>query len=82
MFFNRIKQINPIYYLLAFLVYIIEYFVRAYRVKLFFPKESLSKFSMFICLQQFLNRVLPLRLGEIFFPIFLKKFLNFCYEQI
>lgn len=79
--FARIATVDPIYYLLAFLFYLLGYIVRAYRVQVFFPQKKLAKYVVFISVQQVLNRVLPLRLGEVFFPVLLKKMLGIEYNE-
>lgn len=78
---EKIKNIDLRYYLIALGLYCGGYIVRALRVKIFFAKETTFKFLIFISVQQFLNRVLPLRMGEFFFPILLKKMFTIDYSN-
>jgi len=76
-----ISNVSPAYYFIAMGVYLSEYFVRAFRIKILFKQHKLFKINIFNAVQQLLNRTLPFRLGEVFFPVLLKKMFSISYAE-
>lgn len=61
------------YYVIAMVLYFSVLILTAYRIKLFFPQQNYFILLLIACIHNFVNRVLPLRLGEFVLPIMLKK---------
>ena len=64
---------NPIYYVIALILYFCVLLLTAFRIKLFFPEKNYYILLLIACIHNLVNRVLPFRLGEIVLPIMLKK---------
>ena len=71
---DSVKRGNPSFLFLFFLFYFFSYFLRALRLKLFFPKLRTDFLTVCICIHTFLNNVLPFRSGEFSLPAILKWF--------
>jgi len=61
---------------LAFLVYLVVYFLRALRLKLYIDEVSIWNMFSVIGVHTFFNNIMPFRSGETSFPIILKKLFN------
>jgi uncharacterized membrane protein YbhN (UPF0104 family) len=72
-FGNVLLNIDIRYYLVAMAFYLLAYLVRALRIWTLFDKKYLDRYFLFISIHQVLNRVMPFRTGEIFFPVLIKK---------
>lgn len=70
---DAILSIDPMAYALAFVVYVFNYYVRILRLQVVLGKFSLGKWFQFMGIFQLMNRTLPFRSGEIFFPVLIKR---------
>lgn len=74
----NIKVINTATF---FILFIVTYFIRVLRLMIAFNIRTWSKCFQFIGLFQLINRTLPFRSGEIFFPILMKRIFSFKYSS-
>ena len=71
------KDISILHLVSAFLLFALSHWLRAYRLSEFTFDElkGQSRVTLKLCLiHQFFNNLLPMRLGEIFFPLLLKRY--------
>lgn len=78
---DTILAIDPMAYLLAFAIYTSGYFVRILRLRYVLGKSSFKTWFQFMGVFQLLNRTLPFRSGEIFFPILLKRLIGIGHAE-
>jgi len=79
--FSTLGSLKWEYGLLAALLYLVGYLVRILRLIIVLGRRSLWKWFQFTGIFQLLNRTLPFRSGEVFFPILLKKMFAISYAE-
>ncbi len=78
--FEKILNVDLKYLITAFFLYYLTYIFRAFRFFLIIELDFLALFQA-TSYQTFLNNLIPFRLGELSFPLFLKKYYNFDFGK-
>lgn len=70
---STIRAIDGNTFFIGLFVYLFNYYIRILRLQFILGKYDLFRWVQFTTVFQLLNRTLPFRLGEAFFPILLKR---------
>ena len=78
---SNFSKINKVYLIIGFIFFIFTYILRAIRFKFVSGIKKLKDSFLIVCIHNFFSNILPAKLGELSYPIVLKKRFGTKYYQ-